>query len=130
VRTQFGLKLEGGRVRDGHWASKHGDQHGAFSIMGPAGAVLTILSSGVDHENGWEHVSVSVNHRTPNWREMTFVKDSFWGDEEMVVQFHPPKSAYVTCHPTCLPLFRPVDGNFPMPPSHLVGPKGRSHHGR
>ena len=94
-----------------------------FLVHGPKGAQITIISSGVDYEFGWEHVSVSIEHRTPNWAEMCFVKDLFWRDDEPVVQFHPPKSEYVNFHPFCLHLWRPLAALLPMPPSHLVGPK-------
>ena len=116
-------KLEYGRIRSGHYASNPGNLHGAFIIPSPFGTELKIMSSGVDTEYMWEHVSISTPHRTPNWAEMCLVKDMFWGDEECVVQFHPPKSAYVNHHPHCLHLFRSMDKEMPMPPSVLVGPK-------
>lgn len=70
---------------------------------------------------GWEHVSVSLRNRTPNWREMCFIKDLFWDEEDCVVQFHPPKSAYVNNHEHCLHLWRPIRAEVPQPPSILVG---------
>jgi hypothetical protein len=79
----------------------------------------------VDHEYGWEHVSVSVDGRVPNWQEMCFVKNLFWSDEECVVQFHPPKSEYVNLHPYCLHLWKPLERDVLLPPSLLVGPLKR-----
>jgi hypothetical protein len=93
---------------------------GAFVIMGPTGGQLRIISSGPDSEFGWEHVSISLPHRTPNWTEMCFVKDLFWREDECVVQYHPPKSDYINTHPNCLHLWRPLDGVIPMPPLYLV----------
>lgn len=52
-------------------------------------AVAIIASWG----GGWEHVSVSLSNRCPTWEEMCMVKDIFWGEDECVIQFHPPKSA-------------------------------------
>ena len=52
----------------------------------------------------WEHVSVSFPNRCPNWREMCFIKSLFWDDEDVVVQYHPAKSAYVNVHDHCLPV--------------------------
>ena len=92
---------------------------GAFMVMGPCGTELAIIGS--DGE-GWEHVSVSCRHRTPNWEEMCFVKDLFWDDEATVIQYHPPRSKYVNCHPNCLHLWRPVGRNVELPPMILVGP--------
>ncbi len=123
MRTILPSTLEPARVRRGRWASNPGELCGMFLVHGPKGAQITIISSGVDYEFGWEHVSVSIEHRTPNWAEMCFVKDLFWRDDEPVVQFHPPKSEYVNFHPFCLHLWRPLAALLPMPPSHLVGPK-------
>lgn len=54
-----------------------------------------------------EHVSVTINRkRTPSWDIMCHVKDLFWDEEDLVVQFHPPKSQYVNCHLYCLHLWR------------------------
>jgi hypothetical protein len=123
MRDVIADKLEDGRIRRGELASRPGDRFGAFIIMGPKGERLTIMSSGADHEYGWEHVSVSTPRRTPNWGEMCFVKDLFWRDDETVIQFHPPRAEYVNYHRHCLHLWRPVRGELPLPPSILVGPK-------
>lgn len=96
---------------------------GAFELMGPCGSLLRIISSEGDDTIPWEHVSVSCEGRTPNWREMCFVKDLFWGEEECVVQYHPPKSDYVNHHPHCLHLWKPIGIDLPRPPSIAVGPK-------
>lgn len=84
---------------------------------------------------GWEHVSISLiniswsgkSHaitRCPTWEEMCRIKELFWDDpEDVVVQYHPPKSEYVSQHQYCLHLWRPIDadGNpIPLPrPSPL-----------
>jgi hypothetical protein len=115
--------LESGRVRSGPYASESGDRFGAFYLAGPCGGELTIVSSGVDLEHKWEHVSVSLEKRTPNWREMCWAKFLFWDERECVVQYHPPKDEYVNCHPFTLHLWKMVGADFPMPPANLVGPK-------
>lgn len=76
---------------------------------------LVIIAS--DNDGGWEHVSVSLKHRCPNWDEMCFIKSLFWEDDECVVQFHPPKKEYVNVHPHCLHLWKPKDKSILMPPS-------------
>lgn len=58
---------------------------------------------------GFEHVSVSLPNRNPNWDEMCFVKDLFWDDEEIVFQLHPRKSQYVNLHQHCLHLWKAND---------------------
>src|SRR5215472_5603082 len=120
----LGDKLEAGRVTAGHFASDPGVPFGAFIIMGPCGAELRIIASdgvAADIGKGWEHVSVSTERRPPNWQEMSFVKDLFWHDEETVVQYHPPKSRYVNCHPHCLHLWRHAGHDALLPPMLLVG---------
>lgn len=76
-------------------------------------------------QEGWEHVSVSLPDRCPTWEEMSFIKDKFWGEDDLVVQFHPPKVDYINYHQHCLHLFRKVDTNdfCERPPSSFVGPK-------
>lgn len=128
MRNTFPEQLERGRVREGRFASDPAwGAYGCFFVHGPCGEILKIIASGGDDDDpksqGWEHVSISLRRRTPNWREMCFVKDLFWNDNECVVQFHPPKSEYVNQHPFCLHLFRHRTLAFPMPPSVLVGVK-------
>ncbi len=81
-----------------------------------------IVSDGM----GWEHVSASLIMRrqhAPTWNQMCFIKDLFWDDEDTVIQYHPPKSEYVNCHPYVLHLWRKAGEDFVRPPSIMVGPK-------
>jgi hypothetical protein len=71
--------------------------------------------------DGWEHVSVSTETRTPTWAEMVRVKRLFWGDEDVVLQFHPRRSEYVNRHEHCLHLWRHTIAAIPCPPKELVG---------
>lgn len=106
------------------YASKYGDDYGFFEIPGPCGQALKVIVSNAIPAEGiqWEHVSVSLRNRCPNWQEMHHIKQIFWGDDEAVMQLHPPKKDYVNCHPHCLHLWRPVHVEIPMPPSIMVGP--------
>lgn len=87
-----------------------------------------IASSGM----GWEHVSVHIveatfkqpnpwQDRTPTWAEMCKIKAAFWGEEDTVIQYHPPKSEYVNNHKHTLHLWRPIGVEIPRPPKILVG---------
>jgi hypothetical protein len=96
--------------------------NGCFTIPFESYEFMVIASDG----DGWEHVSISLNNRTPNWREMCFIKSIFWSEEDCVVQYHPPKTEYVNNHPHCLHLWRPINTQLPMPPSILVGIKDES----
>lgn len=110
------------RIRRGPLASGPDDgNNGAFMIrsLKIKSTLFAIASDG----GGWEHVSVSRQKSTPSWDEMCFIKDLFWGQEDCVVQFHPPASEYVNVHQHCLHLWRPTTGEILMPPSFMVGPK-------
>lgn len=74
---------------------------------------------------GWEHVSICPFKRsyTPSWDDMCQLKDMFFKEDEIVVQYHPAKSEYVNNMPNCLHLWRSMNSTFPMPPSIMVGVK-------
>jgi hypothetical protein len=122
---RFSPKLEPFRIREGVYASDPGDDHGMFLVCGPCGRDLRVLASTGDANEGipWEHVSVSLPNRPPNWEEMCFIKSLFWDDEEAVMQLHPPKSEWINNHSHCLHMWRPTNQEIPMPPSIAVGKK-------
>ena len=106
------------RVRAGVMGTnKSAGNNGAFLLYNPD--LFVIASDG----GGWEHVSVSTVSRTPTWEEMCLVKDLFWGEEDCVVQFHPPKDVYVNNHPYCLHLWRKIGTEYETPPTCFVGVK-------
>jgi hypothetical protein len=97
---------------------------GAFEIMGPCGASLRIIANDANEPeaDGWEHVSVSTGRRCPNWEEMCFVKDLFWDEEELVLQYHVPASQHINNHPYVLHMWRDTLHPHPrMPGSRMVG---------
>ncbi len=116
--------LEAYRVRHGDYGSNPGDAFGMFlGIPGPCGHKLCVIASdGLDPdiEVPWEHVSVSLPNRCPNWPEMCFIKDLFFAPEEVVMQLHPAKSEYVNNHDYCLHLWRPLKAEIPLPPTIAV----------
>lgn len=127
---------ETARVRIGTLASDESfGCNGAFTLPSPEPGwqLLIIASDGADGEEvpeakGWEHVSVHCANsagrsRTPTWREMCFVKDTFWESEDVVMQLHPRKSEYVNNHTHTLHLWRSRLQPIPEPPSILVGVK-------
>lgn len=119
-------RLEEYRIRKGaELSSRTGDPFGVFFMPGPCGRPLRVIAAGdIDPAaNGWEHVSVSVEKNLPNWTEMCFIKDRFWGPEETVIQFHPPESQYVNNF-RVLHLWRWTRGEIPLPPAILVGVMG------
>jgi hypothetical protein len=127
---------EESRIRAGALRSvREAGNYGAFLLASPEPGWWLVLIcddgtfTGVPPEQrDWEHVSVSargrnsLQRRTPNWKEMAFVKDQCWDDEDVVVQYHPRKSEYVNHHPHVLHLWRHRTREFPTPPPILVGP--------
>lgn len=102
--------------------------NGCFEIPDPKGGTTSLWVLCSDQQ-GWEHVSVSGRYKSlqstflPTWDDMCLIKSLFWDDEDCVVQYHPPKSEYVNCHPHVLHLWKQVGKEYPMPPSIMVGPK-------
>ena len=111
------------RIRSGRAGSTDDyGNNGAFLL--PKVRTFTLFAIASDGL-GWEHVSVSVRGapRAPTWDEMCAVKARFWDEDDTVLQFHPPKSAYVNFHPYCLHLWRPVGADIALPPTWMVGPR-------
>lgn len=111
--------LDRHRVRQFGAHSPPGARFGLFEIPHPPTAVtLRVIASIGD---GWEHVSISTRRRTPNWAEMEFACRLFWGEDECVMQLHPPRADWVSNHPFCLHLWRPIEVEIPRPPQEHVG---------
>jgi hypothetical protein len=121
---RFDPSLEQYRVRNGPYRSDPGDTFGAFvGIPGPCGHGLRVIASdGKDPEIEipWEHVSVSLPNRCPNWPEMCCIKDLFFAPEEVVMQLHPARAEYVNVHNYCLHLWKPLKAEIPLPPTVAV----------
>lgn len=98
--------------------SVRGDDYGYFEIPYKANTLFVIACSGID--SGWDHVSVSLKNRCPNWPEMVYVKDLFWEPEECTFQFHPPEKDYINTHPYCLHIWKPTTGIIPLPPKGYI----------
>lgn len=93
------------------------DGNGIFKVFIQGKSFLCIASNG----GGWEHVSAHrPNGKMPTWEEMCALKDIFWEEEEVVVQYHPKKSESVNIHEGCLHLWRPTTVSMPTPPKIFV----------
>lgn len=120
---KFSSELERWRLRTGPYGSPVGADFGAFFIPGPCGRDLKVIASPGDADENipWEHVSVSLQNRCPNWPEMDYIKRLFWDDEETVMQLHPPRSTWINNYEYCLHLWRPLGVEIPLPPPIAVG---------
>src|SRR5881396_2413067 len=98
--------------------TKADGDNGAFLVPSPepGWTLALICSEGQFPDIPWEHVSVHAyrgknregQQRTPTWKEMAYVKDLCWDDEDVVMQLHPRKSEYINNHPHTLHLWRPT----------------------
>lgn len=116
------------RVVRGPMATDSSDgNNGYFDMESPENGwrLAIVASDGKD----WDHVSVHAyqkdgkKQRVPNWREMCYVKNLFWDENDVVMQLHPARSEYVNTHPKVLHLWRPQAEKIPCPPSWMVGMK-------
>ena len=100
---------------------KEGDQFCFFRVPSHFDQEpITVVANG--EYDKWEHVSMSLRHRTPRWSETCQIKDLFWTKEHFVIQFHPSEKDYVNNMRNCLHLWR-YCGDFPTPPVWMVGVK-------
>lgn len=120
---RFDPQVEQWRIYGGPYGTSLGDDYGAFEVDGPCGRTLRVIASSSDQKEGidWEHVSVSLSNRNPNWEEMCYIKALFWDVEETVMQLHPPQSKWINNHPHCLHMWKPTNQEIPLPPSITVG---------
>lgn len=96
------------RVRNGPYKSDNTLGYtGAFCIPKKEypNTVFTVIAC-ENFDGGWDHVSVSLETRCPIWDEMCYIKDLFWDEEELIIQFHPPKSKHRSYHPYCLHMWK------------------------
>jgi len=107
------------RVREGLFGSDESYGNNGMFLVVYLGVEWKIMAGDGD---GWEHVSVSNPDVMPSWQVMNRIKDLCWGPEDCVMQLHPPHSDYVSFHPNCLHLWRPIGGGLPRPPTYMVGP--------
>jgi hypothetical protein len=108
---QYRIQLGGPVIYDTHV--------GAFQIPSPGTNGLRVIASAA---LDWDHVSVSLPNRCPNWTEMEKVKRLFFLDHETAMQLHVPPSDHINFHPYCLHLWRPHFAEIPRPPAEMVGP--------
>jgi len=93
-----------------------GEDGGAFKVRYGRQWLKVIASWG----RGWDHVSVSLDHRSPTWAEMEHVKRLFFRPDEVAMQLHVAESDHINLHPNCLHLWRSQNESIPLPPKELV----------
>lgn len=126
MRNPLPEEVEKCRIANGSWGSTAADGcNGAFDMRIIGNQRATVICS---DGGGWDHVSMSLifENRAPTWREMCYLKDLFFREEETVLQYHPAKEDYVNYHPNCLHLWRPQNDKIPTPPTWMIGPRTKN----
>lgn len=82
-----------------------------------SGQILRIIAS---NGEGWDHVSISLANRCPNWHEMEQIKRLFFLDDEVAWQYHVQPVDHIDIHPFCLHIWRKHDFEMPLPPPEFV----------
>lgn len=80
-----------------------------------------IVSNGA----GWEHASISNRDgkTLASWEVMRDLKRLIWNEDEVAIQIHPAEANYVDNFEV-LHLWRPINGDVPLPPVELIGIPG------
>jgi hypothetical protein len=100
------------------------DREGMFAFLSPHAKARTVLRVVASSDFGWDHVSVSTNKpRCPTWEEMSHVRHKFFHPYETVMELHVPVQLHVNLHEYTLHLWRPQEGEIPLPPHWMVGPR-------
>lgn len=101
-----------------YYGSFGNNKEGVFILTSPIDQkILKVIATNAE---GWDHVSVSREDRTPTWEEMEHVKRTFFYPHELVMQFHVPEALHINCHSNCLHLWRPHKQNIELPPREFV----------
>ena len=93
------------------------ESNGCFLIPGPNNYLFKIIASS---EMEWDHVSVSLKNRCPNWYEMSYIKRLFFEDHEVCYQLHVSNEDHINFNPNVLHLWRPQKIEIPIPPKIMV----------
>jgi hypothetical protein len=113
-------ELDKYRVRSPHVLKHYGsygdETCGVFDIPLASRKLRVIASS----DAGWDHISVSLANRCPNWGEMDRIKHMFFTVLETAMQLHVPPHEHINVHPYTLHLWAPHNEKIPRPPSWMV----------
>jgi hypothetical protein len=73
--------------------------------------------------DSWDHVSISLKHRSPYWDEMDWIRKLFFKSSETVLQIHPPVDMHINYHPYVLHLWRAWHVEYKLPPRWMIAPE-------
>ena len=99
------------------WSDQEFGNNGWFSVpIHRKKSMHCIASDG----GGWDHVSVTLKDRLPNYYEMKKIRRLFWGDDDIVVEFHMGKTNHVNINDKVLHLWCKQGDPIPTPPIIMV----------
>jgi hypothetical protein len=94
-----------------------GDDKGGLFLIPHKGDMIKVIASS---DYGWDHVSISLPDRIPNWYEMEYIKRLFFKENEIAIEYHMPTKDHINVHPYVLHLWRPINKKIPVPPKLFV----------
>ncbi len=100
-----------------HFSDESFGNNGVFRLVISKKNKLNIMAS---DGGGWDHVSVSAKGKTPSYYEMKKVRRLFWGDDDVVVEYHMGEKDHINIHSNVLHLWCWQGGKFPTPPKLFV----------
>jgi len=118
MKNVFPANIEKFRITSGHLASDSTYGFNGFFLIPYSDEILKVM---ISDQMGWDHVSVSLQRRIPEWKEMHWIKRLFFDDEETVIQIHPPESLYVNRCEYCLHLWKNQFQEILLPPREMIG---------
>lgn len=72
-----------------------------------------------DDDTLWLHVSFSRD-RMPDYSDITFIKQQFFGDHFKAIMVFPAKNEHVNIHPNCLHLWSNLESDI-LPDFRVAG---------
>ena len=103
------------------------NKHGTFVIPFNDKDCFVVASN----KFGWEHVSMHMEgdngyiKRTPNNEEMQFLRNLFFYENDIVVEFHPKKEDYINNHGYVLHLWGYNSFNIKLPDKSVLTNPGK-----
>lgn len=106
------------RVTQGVLATDRGHgNNGAFLIPATGHPAAVIASD----QDGWEMVSIAHCERPLTLAEVDAIRDLFWSQDDVVIQFHFPHQDRKGQHRYAVKLWRRAGQDAQLPPRHLLG---------
>ena len=110
IDIPYGFAANQDVAHRGIWTAKVGKYQG----------LRLIGSIAIYDDLAWYHVSFSRPDRIPSYKDITMIKDVWFGKDRWAIQVHPKADEHVNIAPTCLHLWSCLEG-FNLPDFRCFG---------